>query len=96
MDVGEEAPRTIISGLVEYVPIESMQVWYLEDIPAKSAKTASHHKLLKSLQFQQKIDQVLQLITLGYSGLKASLLALHAGPACHCPLQSEAPKHAWH
>lgn len=26
VDVGEEAPRTVISGLVKYVPIEEMQV----------------------------------------------------------------------
>ena len=26
VDVGEEAPRTIISGLVKYIPIEDMQV----------------------------------------------------------------------
>ena len=26
VDVGEETPRTIISGLVKYVPIEEMQV----------------------------------------------------------------------
>lgn len=26
VDVGEDAPRTIISGLVKYVPIEEMQV----------------------------------------------------------------------
>ena len=26
VDVGEEAPRTIISGLVKFVPIEEMQV----------------------------------------------------------------------
>lgn len=25
VDVGEESPRTIISGLVKYVPLESMQ-----------------------------------------------------------------------
>ena len=47
MDVGEENPRTIISGLVEYVPIESMQVCHLEVIQAKSAMTDSCHKLLK-------------------------------------------------
>ncbi len=28
VDVGEEAPRTIISGLVKYVPIEEMQVYH--------------------------------------------------------------------
>lgn len=26
VDVGDKAPRTIISGLVKYVPIEEMQV----------------------------------------------------------------------
>ncbi|DBA86016.1 TPA: hypothetical protein ACH3X1_005546 [Trebouxia sp. C0004] len=28
VDVGEEAPRTIISGLVKYLPVEEMQVYH--------------------------------------------------------------------
>ena len=31
VDVGEEAPRTIISGLVKYVPIEEMQVYHAKN-----------------------------------------------------------------
>ena len=31
VDVGEEAPRTIISGLVKYVPIEEMQVCHAKN-----------------------------------------------------------------
>ena len=26
IDVGEEAPRTVVSGLVKYIPLEEMQV----------------------------------------------------------------------
>lgn len=29
MDVGEEEPRTILSGLKKYVPVEDLQVWIL-------------------------------------------------------------------
>jgi methionyl-tRNA synthetase len=28
IDVGEEAPRTVVSGLVKYIPLEEMQVCY--------------------------------------------------------------------
>ncbi len=39
VDVGEEAPRTIISGLVKFVPIEEMQVYH-----AKNALKLLIHK----------------------------------------------------
>lgn len=29
IDVGEAAPRTVVSGLVKFIPIEQMQVYYL-------------------------------------------------------------------
>ena len=28
IDVGEESPRTIVSGLVKYIPLEEMQVYF--------------------------------------------------------------------
>lgn len=27
IDVGEAQPRTVVSGLVKYIPLEEMQVW---------------------------------------------------------------------
>lgn len=28
IDVGEESPRTVVSGLVKYIPLEEMQVYF--------------------------------------------------------------------
>ena len=36
VDVGEDSPRTIVSGLVKYVPKDQLEVWCHERFPANA------------------------------------------------------------
>jgi tRNA-binding EMAP/Myf-like protein len=45
IDVGEEAPRTVVSGLVKFIPLEEMQValsYESFDLPRYYAPDAMH------------------------------------------------------
>lgn len=38
IDVGEALPRTVVSGLVNYIPLEEMQVWLLHLLQVSNIK----------------------------------------------------------
>lgn len=89
IDVGEESPRTVVSGLVKYIPLEEMQVCY--SLPfSVPIGYESLFILLQLLLQNRKVCVLCNLKPVTMRGIKSHAMVLAASNDDHTKVSHSA------
>jgi tRNA-binding EMAP/Myf-like protein len=101
VDVGEPEPRTIVSGLVQFVPLEEMQVGArrMRDAPARPAPNQPHPRLIRPTSHlirppapqDRPVVVLCNLKSRNMRGVKSHGMLLCASNAAHDRVEPLAP-----